>query len=94
MDQTELDQAGVKAKEDAVAAAKEKDELAGHIDATQHAVEVAEQELKDQKAELKVQDLDNSKPTLGGDAELNTAPAAGKADTSGGKPASTSKTSK
>lgn len=88
MDQTELDQAGVKAKEEAVKAAKAKDELAGHIDATQHAVHVAEEELKQQKADLKVQDLDNSKPSLGGDPELNTAPAAGKTPTSDGKPAS------
>lgn len=78
MDQTELDQAGVTAKEKAVEAAKEKDKLAGHIDATQHAVEVAEEELKQQKADLKVQDVDNSKPSLGGDPDLNTAPAAGK----------------
>ncbi len=86
MDQTELDEAGVKAKELAVEAAKEKDRLAGGIDATQHAVEVAETELKDLKAELKDQDLDNSKPTLGGDPDLNTAPGAGKA--SSGKAAS------
>ena len=78
MDQTELDQAGVKAKEEALEAAKDKDRLAGHIDATQHAVEVAEEELKQQKADLKVQDVDNSKPHVGGDPDLNTAPAAGK----------------
>lgn len=75
MDQTELDQAGVDAKEAAIKAAKEKDELAGHIDATQDAVRNAEEDLKRQKEEMGRQYLDNSKPTLGGDPTLNTAPA-------------------
>lgn len=75
MDQTELDQAGIDAKKRAVDAAKEKDELAGHIDATQHAVELAKDDLSRQKEEFDRQYLDNSKPTLGGDPTLNTAPA-------------------
>lgn len=75
MDQRELDEDAVRAKEDLVKAAKEKDELAGHIDATQHAVAEAEADVKRAKDDLKRQYLDNSKPHVGGDPELNTAPA-------------------
>lgn len=78
MDQTELDKAGLEALERDLEAAKEKDRLAGHIDATQHAVKSLEDAIKQQKEDLKVQDVDNSKPHVGGDPDLNTAPAAGK----------------
>lgn len=72
--QEELDQFGVDAKKRALEAAKEKDELAGHIDATREAVEAAKLDLKNQKEDLSVQYLDNSKPYVGGDPDLNTAP--------------------